>query len=99
MLTGFTNLFLCLLKLGKRHKQVFIHMFLSEELHRPLIHLSAVSDITVLPFKTSVLDPVLHFGVNDDKCSGVKQTNIIQVLHNRKIDTSIIYSTLCPEVW
>lgn len=47
-------------------------MFFSKELHCPLIHLSAVSDITVLLFKPSILDPVLHFGVNDDKCSGVK---------------------------
>lgn len=73
VLTGWTNLFLCLLKSGKSHKQVFIHMFLSKEVHCPLVHLSAVSNITVLLFKTSILDPVLHFGVNDDKCSGVKE--------------------------
>ena len=68
-----SNLFLRLLELGEGHKEVFLHIVLPEELHRPLIHFPAVGDVAVLLFKTSVLDPVLHFGVNDDEYRGVKE--------------------------
>lgn len=75
-----SNLFLRLLELGEGHKEVFLHIVLPEELHRPFIHLPAVSDVAVLLFKTSVLDPVLHFRVNDDEYRGVKE-----VLHDKQI--------------
>lgn len=67
-----TNLFLCLLELCEGHKEVFVHVILSEELHRPLVHLPAVSDVAVLLLEPAVLDPVLHLGVNEDECSGVR---------------------------
>lgn len=47
-------------------------MFLPKELHCPLVHLPAVGDVAVLLFEASVLDPVFHLRVNDDKCSDVK---------------------------
>lgn len=67
-----TRLLLSLLKPGEGHKEVFIYMFLPKELHCPLVHLPAVGDVAVLLFEASVLDPVFHLRVNDDKCSDVK---------------------------
>lgn len=67
-----TRLLLSLLKPGEGHKEVFVYMFLPKELHRPLVHLPAVGDVAVLLFEASVLDPVFHLRVNDDKCSEVK---------------------------
>lgn len=68
-----TNLFLCLLKPSKSYKQVFIHMLLSKELDRSLVHLPPVSYVAMLLFKTSILDPVLHLRVNDYKCGRVME--------------------------
>lgn len=68
-----TNLLLRLLKLSKGNKEVFLHVVVSEELDRPLVDLPAVSDVAMLLFKTSVFDPVLHFGMNHDECGQVKE--------------------------
>lgn len=61
--------FLVLLKLGKSHIQVLIHVLLPKELHRPLIHLPSMGEVAVFLLEARILDPVLHVGVNEDKFS------------------------------
>lgn len=70
-------LFLLLLKSGKSHVEALTDVILTKKLYGPLKHFPPESDVAVFLFKVSVLDPVLHFGMDHHECSAVKERNYI----------------------
>ena len=60
-----SHLFLCLLELGERDQQTLVHVLFTEELHGSLVDGAGAVDVGVLLLEPGVLDPVLHFRVNN----------------------------------
>lgn len=68
-----TYFFLVFLKFSKGHIQVFVHMFISKELNCSLVDFPRMGKIGMFLFKPGIFDPVLHSGVHEHKCTGVKE--------------------------
>ena len=65
-------LFLSLFKLGKRYVELLVHVIFSVELHRSLKDTTRQAHVVVRLLKASILYPVLHLGMDIDKCVVVK---------------------------
>ena len=61
---AFSYFFLSFFKPGESNNQPLVHIILSKILHRSLVDWSCTVDITVLLFKSCILDPVLNLRVD-----------------------------------
>ena len=69
-----TYFFLVFLKFSKGHIEVFVHMLIPKKLHRSLVDFPRMSKVSMLLFKSCVLDPVFHSRVHEHKYGqGVKE--------------------------
>ena len=75
---NYANLFLSFFKLGKRDQEAFIQIIFSKEFHGSFIDGACTADVMVLLLKASILDPVLYFRMNNNKCIEVKENNILK---------------------
>lgn len=70
----YTYFFLIFLKFSKGHIQVFVHMLISKELNCSLVDFPCMGKVSMLLFKSGILDPVLHSRVHQHECRGVKES-------------------------